>query len=118
MRDHKKLKAFSLADEVVLMIYRITLDFPKEEMYGLTSQMRRAAISVPSNIVEGCARKTQPDYLRFLEMAFGSQRELNYQYSLACRLGFVKKENVKECEAKLHEAEIVLSSLIRALSKL
>lgn len=68
MRDHKKLKAFTLADEVVLMIYRITFDFPKEEMYGLTSQMRRAAVSVPSNIVEGCARKTQPDYLLFLNL--------------------------------------------------
>ncbi len=117
MRDHKKLKAFTLADEAVLMIYRITLDFPKEEMYGLTSQMRRAAISVPSNIVEGCARKTQADYLRFLEFAFGSLRELNYQYSVASRLGYVKEENVKICEAQLHESEIVLSSLIRALSK-
>jgi len=54
MRDHKKLKAFELPDEVAVLVYRITADFPKEEMYGLTSQIRQAAVSVPSNIVEGC----------------------------------------------------------------
>ena len=59
MRDDTKLRAFELADEVVLLIYRATVGFPKQEIYGLTSQMRRAAISVPSNIVEGCARESQ-----------------------------------------------------------
>ena len=66
MRDHIKLRAFELADEVAVLVYRMTAGFPREEMYGLTSQMRRAAISVPSNIVEGCARDSQADYLRFL----------------------------------------------------
>jgi len=75
MRDHTKLRAFELADEVALLIYRITREFPKEEIYGLTSQMRRAAISVPSKIVGGCARESQAEYLRFLEIAFGSLRE-------------------------------------------
>ncbi len=65
MRDHTKLKAFELADEVALLVYKITAVFPKEEMYGLTSQMRRAAVSVPSNIVEGCSRPSQTDFLRF-----------------------------------------------------
>ena len=74
MRDHRKLRAFELADEVALMIYRITKQFPKDEMYGLTSQMRRAAVSVPSNIVEGCARESQTEYRRFMEIAFGSLR--------------------------------------------
>lgn len=62
MRDHTKLKVFEMADEVALMVYRITADFPKAELYGLTSQVRTAAISVPSNIVEGCARDSQADY--------------------------------------------------------
>ena len=85
MRDHTKLRAFELADEVVLLIYRATRGFPNEEIYGLTSQMRRAAVSVPSNIVEGCARESQAEYLRFLEIAFGSLRELHYQFGLSKR---------------------------------
>ena len=73
MRDHTKLRAFELANEVAILIYRTTREFPKEEIYGLTSPMRRAAISVPSNIVEGCARENltafslqskQPEQLR------------------------------------------------------
>ena len=85
MRDHTKLRAFELADEVVLLIYRATVEFPKQEIYGLTSQMRRAAISVPSNIVEGCTRESQSEYLGFLEIAFGSLRELHYQLGLSMR---------------------------------
>lgn len=115
MRDHTKLRAFELADEVVIMIYRATRDFPKEEVYGLTSQMRRAAVSVTSNIVEGCARDTQSDYLRFLVIAFGSLRELHYQYSLACRLGDMDELNVSECDSKMLETEKVLGALIRSM---
>lgn len=88
MRDHKKLRAFELADELALFIYRKTRSFPKEEAYGLTAQMRRAAVSVPSNIVEGCARQSQTEYVRFLEIAFASLRELHYQFDLAQRLGY------------------------------
>jgi four helix bundle protein len=66
MRDHTKLKAFNLADNIAVLIYRITAKFPKEEQYGISSQMRRAAVSVPSNIVEGCTRPTQAEFLRYL----------------------------------------------------
>ena len=115
MRDHTKLRAFKLADEVVLLIYRVTADFPKEERYGLTSQMRRAAVSVPSNIVEGCARDSQADYLRFLYVAFGSLRELHYQLGLSKRLGFLKEKDSPKVEKKIVDAEKVLNGLIGAL---
>ena len=98
MRDHKKLRAFELANEIVLLIYRITLKFPKEEVYGLTSQMRRAAISVPSNIVEGCARDSKKEYIRFLDVAFGSLRELHYQFEIAVQLGFIQIIQSNESE--------------------
>jgi four helix bundle protein len=88
MRDHTKLRAFELADEVAVLTYRVTAGFPQEERYGLTSQIRRAAVSVPSNIVEGCARESQADYLRFLYIAFGSLREPHYQINFSKRPGF------------------------------
>ena len=115
MRDHTKLRAFELADELAVLVYRVTAGFPKEELYGLTSQMRRAVISVPSNIVEGCARDSQADYLRFLHMAFGSLRELHYQLSLAKRLGFLADQDSSLIEPKIVETEKVLNALIRSL---
>ena len=115
MRDHTKLKAFEMADELAILIYGITNGFPKSEMYGLTSQMRRAAVSVPSNIVEGCARESQAEYLRFLDIAFGSLRELSYQYSLAKRLGYTEDTESSQFEPKMQEAQKVLGGLIRSL---
>lgn len=115
MRDHTKLRAFALADDVALLTYKLTKDFPKSEQFGLTSQMRRAAVSVPSNIVEGCARDSGPDYLRFLDIAFGSLRELDYQVSLATRLGFLSSDT--ELHHKLTETSKVLGGLIRSLRK-
>jgi len=115
MRDHTKLRAFELADEVALLIYRATRKFPREEMYGLTSQMRRAAVSVPSNIVEGCARESQTEYLRFLEIAFGSLKELHYQFDLSKRLGYVDEYNISGCESKIVETEKVLGALLRSM---
>jgi four helix bundle protein len=115
MRDHTKLKAFELADEVALLVYKITTVFPKEEMYGLTSQMRRAAVSVPSNIVEGCSRTSQADFLRFLIIAFGSLRELRYQLSLSKRLGFFGNQDSSLIEQKIIETEKVMNGLIQAV---
>lgn len=117
MRDHTKLKAFELVDELAVIIYRTTKKFPKEEVYGLTSQMRRAAVSVPSNIVEGCARESQNEYLRFLEIAFGSLRELHYQFGLAIRLSYISEPNVSACEEKMVQAEKVLGALLRSMRK-
>ena len=115
MRDHSKLRAFELADEVAISVYKLTKEFPKEEMYGLISQMRRAAVSVPSNIVEGCTRESQTEFIRFLEIAFGSLRELHYQYNLAMKLGYTLIESHTEFDLKLIETEKVLGALIRKL---
>jgi len=117
MRDHTKLRAFALADEATVAIYRITRKFPKEELYGLTAQMRRAAVSVPSNIVEGCTRSSQAEYLRFLEIAFGSLRELHYQLGLSKRLGYTDERDFSACAKQIVETEKVLAALIRSLLK-
>jgi len=115
VRDHTKLRAFELADHVAVLAYRVTRRFPKEEIYGLTAQVRRAAVSVPSNIVEGCARESQLEYLRFLDIAFGSLRELHYQLDLARRLGYLDASDVPECETTIVEAEKVLCALVRSM---
>ena len=112
MRDHTKLRAFEIADELAILIYQITAKFPREELYGLTSQMRRAAVSVPSNIVEGCARDTQANYQRFRTMAFGSLRELHYQLSLSKQLGFLFDQDYSIIAPKIVETEKVLNGLI------
>lgn len=115
MRDHTQLRAFVLADEIVPWVYRVTQSFPKSELYGLTSQIRRAAVSVPSNIVEGCSRESRAEYLHFLEIAFGSLRELHYQLGLARRLGYLDKSPVAEWDARINEGEKVLGALIRSV---
>ena len=112
MRDHRKLKAFELADKLALLVYRETRSFPKEEIYGLTSQMRRAAVSTSSNIVEGCARNTEKDYIHFLDTAYGSAKEVEYQASIARRLGFLRANKLEEDAA---EVARVLNALINSL---
>ena len=115
MRDHKKLRAFELADQLALMVYKHTAGFPREETFGLVTQMRRAAVSVASNIVEGCARNSLVDYVPFLDMAYGSVRELEYQLSLADRLGFLS--DASELKSIAAETAKVLNGLIRSLRK-
>ena len=112
MRNHQSLKAFQLADQLTMRVYRATAEFPKEERYGLASQLRRAAVSCVSNIVEGSARHSEPDFLRFLDMAIGSAREVEYQISLAERLGFLSSE---EIGLKAREVCMVLTGLIQSL---
>jgi four helix bundle protein len=117
MRDHTKLRAFELADQLAVCIYKETRSFPCEEMFGLTSQLRRAAVSIASNIVEGSARFSEAEYLHFLNTAYGSAREVEYQVGLAFRLGFLAEPEHQELSALSVETSKVLNGLLRSLRK-
>lgn len=118
MRDHRKLQAFELAHQFSLSVYRETKAFPREEAYGLTSQIRRAAVSVAANIVEGCARNTQNEYIRFLDIAFGSLREAGYYVELAHDLGYLTDESAQSMADEYNHCARVLSGLIASLRKM
>jgi four helix bundle protein len=115
MRDHNKLRAFELADALVVAVYSATRSFPKDEQFGLTSQIRRSAVSAASNIVEGCARASESDYRRFLDIAFGSARELRYQLSIAARLGYIAADASPELARQAEETERVLGALVQSM---
>jgi four helix bundle protein len=83
VRDHTKLAVFEKADRLLIEVYRLTGAFPRSEAFGLTAQIRRAAVSVPSNIVEGCARNSEAEFLRFIDTALASAKELAYQPDVA-----------------------------------
>jgi len=117
MRDHTKLRAFELADALAVQVYIVTRGFPKQEQFGLTAQVRRAAVSIASNIVEGYARHTEADYVRFLDMAYGSSREVGYQLSLAYRLGYIKLPDYEAVDALCGETSKVLNGLLRSLRR-
>ena len=95
MRNHRTLMAFKVADELALAVYGCTGTFPKSEQFGLVSQMRRAAVSVPSNLAEGCSRHSEAKFVHYLHIALGSARELEYQASLAQRLGFLSDADIE-----------------------
>jgi four helix bundle protein len=106
MRDPKKLSAFQLADPLAIAVYKRTGQMPPDERFGLTLQIRRAAVSVPSNIVEGCARNSESDYVRLLDMALGSACELEYQLSLALRRGKLQgKPRIARSEGELRRRQ-------------
>ncbi len=115
MRDHKRLLVFQSADALVRRIYLATKKFPSDEQFGLISQMRRAAISVPANIVEGCARSTQAEYLRFLDIAYGSAKELEYQIELSAHLNYLTGEDAYELSSHCSQTAKLLCNLIIAL---
>ncbi len=117
MRDHSKLEAFQLADSLALDVYRTTRHFPDDERFGLVSQIRRAAISIASNIVEGSARETKADYLRFLDTALGSACELEYQISLAHRLGYMDRNAAAVLSEPCTRTCKALNSLVRAIRR-
>lgn len=97
-RDHTALRAFHFADELAICIYQETATFPPAERYGLQSQLRRAAVSVPANIVEGSARRSEGDYVRFIEIALSSACEVDYLLGLCRRLEFLTQDADARCK--------------------
>ena len=115
LKNYKELKVWQKSYQLCLTIYKATKTFPKNEGFGLTSQMRRAALSIPSNIAEGYGRKTTPDYLRSLYIAYGSTCELETQILLSGDLGYLNKESLSELQRDIGEVERMLKALIKSL---
>jgi four helix bundle protein len=116
-RDYTKIKTWQLADELALLVYEGTKGFPKSEAWGLTSQMRRAAVSVPANIVEGAARRNRDEYLQFLYIAISSLAELNYYIRFTNKIGYLSADQYQTLWAKGQEGLRTLQGLISYLQK-
>jgi four helix bundle protein len=117
MQDFKKLKVWQNGHRLPLQIYELTATFPREELYGLTCQMRRAAASIAFNIAEGCGRASRADFGRFLQMATGSASELEYQLLLTHDLKLLKPENYQKMEAEVVEIKRMLTALLQRLQR-
>jgi four helix bundle protein len=115
LRSYRDLKVWQKSYNLCLDIYKLTKGFPREERYNLTSQIRRAAVSVPSNIAEGYGRKTTPEYIRSLYIAYGSNCELETQISLAGDLSYINSEQSKKMQEAIGEVERMLKALIKSL---
>jgi four helix bundle protein len=115
MRDFRQLKVWQKAHSFVLDLYRHSQGFPAEERFGLTVQLRRAAVSVASNIAEGCGRDGERDFARFLSIAGGSASEVEYQLLLARDLGYLPDEFHHPLDAQINEVKRMLNSFIRTL---
>ncbi|MBI5463464.1 MAG: four helix bundle protein [Ignavibacteriales bacterium] len=112
MQDYHNLKVWEKAHHLALDIYRASNGFPKNELYGITSQLRRACVSVSANIVEGCGRRTRADFKRFLTISLGSTNETEYFLLLSKDLGFVSPEVHEELSLRVIEIRKMLLSLI------
>jgi len=117
IENYKDLIAWQKAMKLVVSIYRLTGAFPQNERYGLTSQLRRAAVSVPSNIAEGYGRGSRPDYVRFLNMARGSANEIEAQLLIAVQLAFVDEDRVDKTTQKVLEVQRILKGLVNGLRR-
>jgi four helix bundle protein len=116
-KPHKKLDAWKVAMDLVLDIYRSIETFPKHEKYGLVDQIRRATISVPSNIAEGAARQTKKEFAQFLHIAQASLSELDTQVELARRLGYLSESSWQDLDLKMDRIDKLVTGLINHLNK-
>jgi four helix bundle protein len=116
-RDFRKIKAWQIADDLTIEVYKATKSFPKHELYGLTSQLRRAASSVPANIAEGAARGYKKEYVQFLNIARGSLAETDYFLHLARRLEYLSADDHVTITAMLNQAAGVLYGLLESVKK-
>jgi four helix bundle protein len=114
-RDHRKLRVFHIADQLVMEVYRASSGFPTSERYGLQSQLRKAAVSSAANIVEGSARRTDREYVHFLNIALGSAAEARYLCDLSGRLKFVAAPDGESLEKRYKELCAALAALMNSL---
>jgi len=117
LKNYKDLKVWQKAYQLCIMIYKLTKYFPKEEQYGLTSQIRRSAVSVPSNIAEGYGRKTTQEYMQSLYIAYGSHCELETQIMLSKDLGYIESDDFQKLQQDIGDVERMLKALIKSLQK-
>jgi len=115
MQSFYDLKVWQKSHQLVLEIYQATGSFPKEELYGLTNQIRRAAISIPSNIAEGCCRQSDVEFARFLQIAMGSASEVEYQLLLARDLKYLPEDRYESVHGKIVEVKQMLSAFLKKL---
>ncbi len=115
-KPHKKLDAWKLSMDLVISVYQTTNRFPGQEKYSLTDQIRRAAISIPSNIAEGAARQTKKEFTNYLHMAQGSLSELDTQIELARRLAYLDEETWRIFDKRMERIDKMISGLIRHLN--
>jgi len=118
MKPHKNLLAWQKGMDPVVSVYEMTKSFPKEETYGLVSQLRRAAISVPSNIAEGACDRSNEQFRNFLSIAIGSLNEINTQLEVALRVGYLGDEAHSEIQKKVDEGLAVRTAFVGALEKI
>jgi four helix bundle protein len=117
MHNYKELKVWQKARELVKFIYKLTSKFPKEEIYSLTSQVRRSVISIPSNIAEGAGHTSRKEFTRFLQIAYASTCELDTQIILSSDLNFVSQDNLNTSSNLIEELQKMLNGLIKSLKK-
>ena len=115
IKSFRDLLVWQKAMRLVTQLYQLSSDFPKDELYGLTSQLRRAAVSVPSHIAEGYGRYSTPDYIRLLQIALGSLYELQTQVEIAANLVYISRSTCDETIGKATEIEKMLIALVRKL---